>query len=134
MNYSRVPKLDRRLLVGFFHYARGMEKRTVLIIDDEEDFGLLLKKFFTKKDYEVFFTKTLADGLALLENVNPDYIFLDNNLPDGRGWNLKESLIKRFPNTHLSLISSDPYEGVNHPSMDFLEKPISTADLDRIFG
>ena len=106
----------------------------MLIIDDEADFGLLLKRFFRNLDYTVYITTTLAEGLAMLETMEPDFIFLDNNLPDGMGWKIKEKILKMCPNTHLNLISSDHYMGKTHPSMDILEKPISVDDLNRLFG
>jgi len=59
--------------------------KKILIIDDEKDFGLLLKDFLTKK-YEVYLSHTIEDGMKTLEEIKPDYIFLDNNLPDGLGW------------------------------------------------
>ena len=54
--------------------------KKVLIIDDEADFGLLLKNFFIKRDCEVFVSLKLIGGMKMLESVKPDLIFLDNNL------------------------------------------------------
>ena len=59
---------------------------TVVIIDDEPDSCLLWKAFLTQLQYNVFTALTLREGLALLDSVRPDVIFLDNNLPDGLGW------------------------------------------------
>ena len=60
-----------------------MKKKKVLIIDDEEDFGMLMKRFFSQKNYDVYVAYTISDGMKLLNEVLPDIIFLDNNLPDG---------------------------------------------------
>ena len=52
-----------------------MDPKKVLIIDDEEDFGLLLKLFFEKKKCEVCVAYNIADGMKALLDFNPDYIF-----------------------------------------------------------
>ena len=57
-----------------------MNKTEILIIDDEVDFGLLMKSFFKPKNYDVFIAHTIADGLKTLEEQKPDFLFLDNNL------------------------------------------------------
>ncbi|HND44334.1 MAG TPA: response regulator, partial [Cyclobacteriaceae bacterium] len=73
-------------------------KKKVLIIDDEVDFGMLMKSFFKPKDFEVFVAHTIADGLQVLEDQKPDFLFLDNNLPDGLGWGKTEFILMNYPN------------------------------------
>ncbi len=63
-----------------------MIPQKVLIIDDEEDLCHLMKSFFVPLGYEVQAAYTLSDGLDLVRSMLPDFIFIDNNLPDGLGW------------------------------------------------
>lgn len=60
-------------------------KKKILLIDDDRDFGLLLTSFFIGKNFEVVLAHTLTEGMATMERERPEYIFLDNGLPDGLG-------------------------------------------------
>lgn len=107
--------------------------KTVLIIDDETDFCLLMKNYFVRKNYEVYIFHTLKEGMKSLESIRPDIVFLDNNLPDGLGWEKTEYIRQHFPNTRINLISAYQYD---HSISDHLtsvriwEKPISLNDLN----
>ncbi len=107
--------------------------KKVLIIDDEQDFGLLLKGFFTRKKYDVRLAHTIEDGMKALEETQPDYIFLDNNLPDGLGWGKTEYILSHYPQTQLNLISAYhvPKAGTN--AFRILEKPLSFDELNKLF-
>jgi two-component system, OmpR family, response regulator len=108
--------------------------KRVLIIDDETDFCLLMKNYFIRKNYDVHIFHTLAEGMKNLEKIKPDILFLDNNLPDGLGWEKTEYISKHFPNTRINLISAYQYD---HSFSDKLtsvriwEKPISLKDLNK---
>ena len=81
----------------------------VLIIDDETDF-------------------------CLLEKIRPDIIFLDNNLPDGLGWEKTEFICQHYPNTRINLISAYKYDqnfSGKSTSVRIWEKPISLTDLNK---
>jgi DNA-binding NtrC family response regulator len=108
-------------------------KKTVLLIDDEKDFGLLLKGFFAKKQYDVCVSYTIEEGMKALEEIRPDFIFLDNNLPDGLGWGKIDYIVKNFPDSQLNLISAYHVPKTNATSFRILEKPISIDDLDKLF-
>jgi two-component system, OmpR family, response regulator len=106
----------------------------VLIIDDETDFCLLMKNYFTRKNYEVHIFHTLEEGMRNLDTIKPDIIFLDNNLPDGLGWEKTEYISKHFPNTRINLISAYKYDqsfSEKLSSVKIWEKPISLTDLNK---
>ena len=52
-------------------------KKKVLIIDDEVDLCLLMKTYFLRKNYEVHIAHTLNEGVAKIEEVQPDFLFID---------------------------------------------------------
>lgn len=110
-------------------------KKKVLIIDDEEDACLLLKQFFMKKNFEVFCSYTLNEGLQQVAQVKPDILFLDNNLPDGFGWEASSSILQENPGLEVHLISA-----YNNSMLDYnqlskeikiWQKPISFRKLDK---
>jgi DNA-binding NtrC family response regulator len=112
-------------------------QRKVLIIDDEIDLCLLLKSYFLRKDYDVQLSHGLEEGLELIRYQQPDILFLDNNLPDGIGWNMAPQLAAEFPDLHIVLISAFHPEMPKMPTnahVQMIEKPISLIDLDKQFA
>ncbi len=107
--------------------------KKVLIIDDERDLTLMLKNYFTKKKYDVYVSYTIAEGMKLLEEIVPDYIFLDNNLPDGLGWGQAAYILSKFPQTELNLISAYHVPKTTATNFRILEKPISFEQLNKLF-
>ncbi|MHA4845334.1 response regulator [Flavitalea antarctica] len=109
-----------------------MEK--VLIIDDEVDLCLLMKTFFKQKNqYDVELAHTLNEGLNKLDQFSPDIVFLDNNLPDGLGWDHAREILERHPSVRLNLISAYhpnlPSVKIT-PNLKIWEKPISLKAID----
>ena len=110
-----------------------MDKKKVLIIDDEVDFCLLMQFYLSKKNCEVSISHTLHDGLGSARKNTPDIVILDNNLPDGLGWPAAENILSVAPDAHLFLISAN--KPTNKPDMDnshfhVVEKPISISQID----
>ena len=107
-------------------------RKKVLIIDDEVDFCFLLKTYLSKKNYKISLANTLRQGMQLLESENPDIIFLDNNLPDGLGWDKIEFITRSYPGVQLNLVSAYKYP---HPvteaeRLKVWEKPLDLRKLD----
>ncbi len=108
-------------------------EKKILIIDDETDLCLLLKDYFIRKHYNVFVSHSLEEGEKILDDIHPDVLFLDNNLPDGLGWNNAPKIAKTYPSTYIVLISAFHPETPDMPTnarYKILEKPISLWDLD----
>jgi DNA-binding response OmpR family regulator len=110
-----------------------MKNRKVLIIDDEEDFGMLMKRFFSQKNYDVFVAYNIADGMKLLEEHRPDVIFLDNNLPDGYGWDKTDFILTTYPQIQLNLISALNVPKTSASAFRILEKQMLLKELPKMF-
>ena len=97
---------------------------------------MIMQSYFSNKNYEVFLTYTLQDGLQVLYEKRPDILFLDNNLPDGQGWEFIEEIVEKFPHIKIYLISayrqkkdfSNPF-----PNTVVWEKPLSIGMLNSHF-
>jgi two-component SAPR family response regulator len=73
----------------------------------------------------------------MLEKHHADILFLDNNLPDGAGWNQAPAIAASHPNIYIVLISAfHPPVPAMPPNSNFwvIEKPISFSDLDKKFS
>lgn len=113
-----------------------MRKSKVLIIDDEKDYCMIMKSYFLSRKYDVFLAYTLREGLKVLEETRPDILLLDNNLPDGKGRDSIDSIVKEFPSLKIYLISAYHQKTdflVPHKNVTVWEKPIVLNLLDETF-
>jgi len=104
-----------------------------MIIDDEVDLCLLMKNYLVHRQYTVHYALTLKEGIDMLDSFQPDILFLDNNLPDGIGWNKAKEIMNHHPRLSLYLMSGyQPNVPDDLPTDKFkvIQKPISFADLD----
>jgi len=70
-----------------------MDKKKILIIDDEENFCKLVKKNVENTgEYEVFIATNGQDGLSLVKNIKPDLVLLDIAMPDMDGTEVAEEI------------------------------------------
>jgi DNA-binding response OmpR family regulator len=107
-----------------------LEKK-ILIIDDEADLCVLMKNYFVRRNFKVYYAHSLKEGIKLMEEIVPDILFLDNNLPDGIGWNKSDYFFSINPSLRLVLMSGyQPNVPVLEKSFSVIYKPISFADLE----
>lgn len=107
--------------------------KKVLIIDDEPDACTLLQLHLEKKDCEVTIAHTMSDGIEKLVDREPDLVFLDNRLPDGRGWAMAAKMQKQFPDMKIVLLSGfemPPYPLALGMEFSRLEKPVQLSQID----
>jgi two-component system, OmpR family, response regulator len=111
-------------------------KKRVLIIDDETDFALIMKSYLVKKGYEVSVAYTLRDGMEKVREFRPEMLFLDNNLPDGNGWEAVPEIVEFIPHIRAYLVSAHRnYSPLMKSNSNILvwEKPISFDLVNRYF-
>ncbi|MDD5670535.1 MAG: response regulator [Candidatus Omnitrophica bacterium] len=112
-------------------------KKKILIIDDEERFGQMLKVNLEMADsYEVFVETLGTRGLETAHRVRPDLILLDVIMPDLSGPDVarriaNDPVLKRTPVVFLTAM---PEEKVHLEDFDttqypFLQKPVSSAEV-----
>lgn len=109
-----------------------MKRKKILVIDDEADFTLLMTEYFTNRGFDVHTAGNIREGLRILDEERPEYIFLDNNLPDGLGWGNIEYILVNYPKTQLNLISAYHVPKTSSSSFRILEKPLMLDDLKRL--
>lgn len=107
--------------------------KNIMIIDDEVDLCMLMKNYLVTRSYTVNYALNIKDGLEILKTFAPDILFLDNNLPDGAGWNRAKEIFDVYPHMRLYLMSGyQPVAPRDLPAEQYrvLHKPISFQDLD----
>jgi DNA-binding NtrC family response regulator len=85
---------------------KSATKKTVLIIDDEEELCMLMEMVLERQH---FFSKSihnLQEAMDIIEQLKPDYIFLDNHLPDGKGVNAIKKMIELYPHVKIVMMTA----------------------------
>jgi DNA-binding NtrC family response regulator len=109
-----------------------MTKKTrIVIIDDEEDLCFLLSRMLAAQGFEVNYFLTLKSGMEGVKQVLPDWVIVDNNLPDGLGWDKVNEMIDTVPNVHIIKISANPdsYRARHREFVHYLIKPINVNSV-----
>lgn len=112
----------------------------IVIIEDEEDLGFLMKNILNRtlqdeQANQIQIATSIRDGFACIEEINPQLIFLDNNLPDGKGINSVRDIKKRASGSVLimmSAITTIKKEALESGADFFLDKPINLSEVSDI--
>ncbi len=108
--------------------------RTLLIIDDEKDVCMLLRRALRRRFEKVECVHSLTDGKAMAAKLHPDVILLDNNLPDGYGLEHIGKFKNVFKPPRIVVISAMDLriESLAAGADDFIGKPVDLQDLGGI--
>jgi len=114
-----------------------MAMKTVLMIDDEENFCSLIKESLEmRSDFDVFVATSGLEGLNIAKRVKPDIILLDIRMPDMDGFKVLEKLKKdkdtmAIPVIMLSALEDDASKIKASQLFDelYITKPVKIEDL-----
>lgn len=105
--------------------------KKILIIEDNEDIGLQLKKYLIKNGYEVDLSKSFYEATYKI-NIDIDLALLDINLPDKEGQHLIEKLKEKDIRIIVTTVKNDEnfiIDALDQGADDYLTKPFSLRVL-----
>ncbi|MES2681434.1 MAG: response regulator [Bacteroidota bacterium] len=110
------------------------QKVKIVIIDDEQDLCFLLSNMLLAAGYEVSSFNTLRSGIEAVKNLQPNWVIIDNNLPDGLGWDRVNEVIDLVPHVNIIKISASPDSFHSKPRefIHYLVKPIDVNSIVRL--
>ena len=109
--------------------------RSVLVVEDDPSFGLLLRDVLEAAGHTVRLTPTSAGAMAAVEADLPDVLCVDIDLPDGTGWGLLDELERRGlePATVIVATAGIAASKSRHrPGTYLLPKPFPVDSLLRL--
>jgi len=89
-----------------------MEKKKILIIEDDESIRKVLKARLEKVGYEVRLASSGEEGMTAVKEMKPDAIILDVMLPDANGFDLCKQ-IKEIDDFFKVIIYTGKLEAVD---------------------
>jgi two-component system, response regulator YesN len=106
----------------------------VLLVDDDRYVVRYLEKALEQAGYEVTATTSGSQALALIDEVKPDLLILDLNMPEPDGFDLLRMEHARYPYLRIIVISGYLEGTLLEAAKAFgavatLAKPVSPSDL-----
>lgn len=88
--------------------GEAQTQTTVLVVDDDLEFGRLVTDLLTDRGYRVVGQATTAgEAIAECDRLDPDAVLLDVRLPDGNGLVLAKRLCAGSGRPNVLLTSTD---------------------------
>ncbi len=109
-------------------------RRKVLAVDDEKLIRWSLSSKLSEWGYEVVEAENGAEALEVFEREAPDFVVLDNNLPDTLGTELLPKMKKASPGVQVIMITAfgsieTAVAAMRLGAYDFITKPIDDLKL-----
>jgi len=115
-----------------------MDKKKILLIDDEDDFCFFVKLNLERTGkYKIFTATDGMEGIRLAKQIKPDLIFLDIVMPKMGGGQVAEILLDDEPTSKIPIvfvtgvIKEDELSGRGGKigGRDFIAKPVKPETL-----
>ena len=111
-----------------------MSNKRVLLVEDDPNFGTVLKDYLTLNDYDVTLAKYGLEGLIMFKNNDYDICILDVMMPRKDGFSLAKDI--RAKNTEIPIVfltaktmKEDVLKGYQAGADDYLNKPFDSEVL-----
>ncbi len=128
-----TPVSEAGAVVGFRVAVPATPRRTILVVDDNEDVLALFQRYLACRQYHVVVSRTAADALAQARRLQPFAITLDLMMPDQDGWDILQTLLNQPETRHIPLIVCSVLKqkelALSLGATAFLEKPVSEQAL-----
>jgi len=111
-----------------------MEKKSILVIDDDSVILESLTSFLTAEGFSAGAVRTLNDALPELDSHSYNLVITELNLPDGSAFDLLEAARADYPQTVVIVITGygtieSAVKAIKQGAYDYLTKPINDDDL-----
>jgi two-component system phosphate regulon response regulator PhoB len=114
----------------------GAMKKSVLIVEDEEDIRELVSYHLLKEGYQVGSVASGEEAMALAHSQTPDLILLDVMLPGVDGMTVCQKLRSDPKTSEIAIMmltakseEGDVIRGLNYGANDYITKPFSPRVL-----
>jgi DNA-binding NtrC family response regulator len=112
---------------------RELTPLNILIVDDDSTTCQLLELILKQKNCFTASAYNLSEAKIKLQQQLPDAVFLDNQLPDGRGLDFIKYIKKISPSIKVILVTGADILLADKIYPDyFLEKPLSKSLIFKI--
>ena len=111
-----------------------MANKKILLVEDDPNFGTVLKDYLTLNDYNVTHAKDGLEGLIMFKNDDYDICILDVMMPRKDGFSLAKDIKAARPDVPIIFLTAktmkeDVLKGYEVGADDYLNKPFDSEVL-----
>ncbi len=109
--------------------------KKILIVDDERPIREMLRKFLSKKGYEVFDVDNGLDALKMIDENKPHVVLLDIRMPETDGVEILKRIKEKHKDVGVIMITAVSETAIAEKCMelgafDYITKPIGLEYLE----
>jgi two-component system NtrC family response regulator len=109
---------------------------TILIVDDEKNYLLVLKELLSEEDYEVFTAQSAAEALNIFQESELDLVITDMKMPGMSGMDLLSALKEKALNLPIIMMTAygtveKAVEAMKKGAYDYILKPFDNEVLKK---
>jgi len=109
---------------------------TLLVVDDEKNYLLVLKELLVDEGYEVLTAQSGANALAILNETELDLVVTDMKMPGMSGLELLEKLKQKDPQLPVVMMTAfgtveKAVEAMKKGAFDYISKPFDNESLKK---
>lgn len=110
------------------------EHPSLLLVDDDETFCMVLQQALEKRQFEVHVAHDVDSGIALAEQVEPEYAVIDLRIGHESGLALVKRLVELDDNTRIVMLTgyasiATAVEAIKLGATHYLTKPADTDEI-----
>ena len=114
-----------------------MDKRPILIVEDDNSFAKMLDQELGHNGFKVHLADTAKEALRLIEKISPEAVITEVQLRDMNGLDLLENLKNKYISIPVILMTgggkvSDAVEAMRKGAEDYLLKPFAVGHLEAV--
>lgn len=111
-----------------------LQRRSILVIDDEENFLTLIRWFLSQRGFDIDTASGADEALQIVQKRSFDIALLDIRLGAADGLSFLDALMERAPETKVVMITAYPTvstikEAFAKGASRYLTKPLDLQEL-----
>lgn len=111
-----------------------MDKKRILVIDDEAIVRVSCERVLTPEGYDVLVTSEGSEALELLGEEHVDLVLTDLKMPDMDGLEVLKSIKKKWPDIIVVIVTgygtiSTAVQAIKLGAYEYIEKPFTPEDI-----
>ncbi len=139
MDDNPKPRPSSNLAEATSAAVQARLPRSILVVDDEENFLILLEWFLSRRGYEVATAASADAALTLLSGRKFDIALIDVRLGTSDGLALLEEITKYLPRPNVFMMTAYPTVSSIKQAFDkgasrYLTKPVDLQELVKALG
>lgn len=103
--------------------------KSLLLVEDDEDLGSLIRAELVRLGFSVQWAKSLAESHRIIKSVDLDLAIVDLQLPDGQGWDLVGEMSVPVLMMSAQGGAENRLLGMEKGVIDFIPKPFLIREL-----